>query len=149
MTNPIKLSLTRKNESASFSFFKALSTTVVNRVSRASQSSSTSLSERKLPVVLRTCVSIMKKPTISCVTENKLERDNVSGMMRSDCAYAYDVSEQLVISRKQRIGLTLRSAWYDFRISSRASRAPYIWIHWYKGVKSTCSLSLSSTLSKI
>lgn len=92
ITKAISPSFTRRYESASISLCSALSTALDNRPSKASHSSSTSRSERKLPVVFKTCVSMIKKPTISCVTENSEESGSVSGMIRSDCAYVVPFS---------------------------------------------------------
>ncbi len=87
ITEPSRASLTFRYVSGSFSFRNASSTALLSRLMRASHRSSTSRSERKLPVVLRTWFSTMKYPTISCVIDDKEGMGRGSGIMRSDCAY--------------------------------------------------------------
>jgi len=65
MMKPISASLTRRYSSGSVSVLKALSRPKHSPPNRESQSSSSSCSERKLPVVLRTWVSTIKNPAIS------------------------------------------------------------------------------------
>lgn len=84
MINPIKHSFTRKNESGSDSARRELCTAMVRRDTTPSHNSSTSLSDLKVPVVSRTCVSTMKKPEISCVTAEREARGSGIGSMRSD-----------------------------------------------------------------
>lgn len=86
ITKPSKPSLTRKKASESSSFVREASTAVPSRVTRVSQRSSTSRSERKFPVVLRTWTSMMKNPTSSCVTEKIDDEFKGSGRIRSACA---------------------------------------------------------------
>jgi hypothetical protein len=84
--NPIKCSLTFRNASGSDSVLSPSSTAIANRRTRASQSSSISRSDRNVLVALRTYVSIMKKPVISCVTDKSEAIGRGLGKMRSDCA---------------------------------------------------------------
>ena len=86
MTKPSKASFTLKYVSGSFSFLKTSSTALLRRLMSASQRSSTSRSERKLPVVFKTWVSMMKYPTICSVIEGSEVNDNGSGIIKSDCA---------------------------------------------------------------
>lgn len=82
-----KHSFTARYASASLTFFNAVSTALPTRRRSASQRSSTSRGERKLPVVLRTCVSMMKKPTTSSVTLGSWSKGRMFGSIKSDCAY--------------------------------------------------------------
>ena len=127
-------SFTPRYASASLTFFSAVSTALPTRRKSASHRSSTSRGERKLPVVLRTCVSIMKNPTTSSVTLGSWSNGRTFGRIRSDCACA--VHQNCGCHVFNWIHAFL-SAWYDFRISSRESRALYMWIHSYRGLKST------------
>lgn len=86
IVNPIKHSLTFRNSFGSTSLFSAHCTAALKRDTNASHSSSTSDSERNVPVVLRTWVSTMKNPVISWVTERKEARGRGVGRIRSDWA---------------------------------------------------------------
>jgi hypothetical protein len=79
-----KHSFTRTNESGSVSLCSVVPTADVSLEIRPSHSSSTSLSDRKLPVVSRTWFSTMKKPRISCVRAGRDDRGSGDGRMRSD-----------------------------------------------------------------
>lgn len=87
MIKPIKHSFTRRNTSGSFSVRSEFVIAVARPTTRESHNSSTSRSDRNVPVVSRTCVSTMKKPDISCVSEGRDEMGRGLGRMRSDCAF--------------------------------------------------------------
>lgn len=84
IVKPIRHSFIRKNSFGSISLFSDHCNPALNLETTASQSSSSSNSERKLFVVFNTCVSTMKNPVISWVYERKDARGNGDGRMRSD-----------------------------------------------------------------
>ena len=79
-------SLTRKNISGSFSNSRALSTPDVKCETTTSQSSSTSLQDRKVPVVSKTRDSTRKKPSISWINASREDNGRGVGRIRSDWA---------------------------------------------------------------
>jgi hypothetical protein len=82
--NPINASFTRRYPSGSVSVLKALSKARQSLPNRESQSSSSSCSERKLPVVLRTWVSTIKNPATSWMREVSALKGIGIGRIRSD-----------------------------------------------------------------
>ena len=84
MMKPINASLTRRYPSGSVSVLNALSKAKHNLPNRESQSSSSSCSERKLPVVLRTWVSTIKNPATSWIRGVSAFRGIGVGRIRSD-----------------------------------------------------------------
>lgn len=81
-----RLSLTLRKPSGSISLCRENSMPLVSRCARASQSSSTSLGERKVPVVSSTCDSTMKNPDISCVSDGRADSGKGVGKIKSDWA---------------------------------------------------------------
>ena len=79
-------SLTCKNISGSFSNSRALLTPDVKCETTTSQSSSTSLQDRKVPVVSKTRDSTRKKPSISWVNASREDNGRGVGRIRSDWA---------------------------------------------------------------
>lgn len=90
MTKVKIFSLTRRNTSGSFSNSRALSTPAVRWETTTSQSSSTSLQDRKVPVVSKTRDSTKKKPSISCVNASREDNGRGVGRIKSDWAWVRD-----------------------------------------------------------
>lgn len=84
MMKPINACLTRRYPSGSVSVLKASSKAKQSLPNRESQSSSSSCSERKLPVVLRTWVSTIKNPATSWMRELSAFKGIGVGRIRSD-----------------------------------------------------------------
>lgn len=100
-------SLTVKKASGSASVRRADSMDVVRRETRASHSSSTSLVDRNVPVVSRTCDSMIKKPEISCVSDGSEASGRDVGRMRSDCAYIQCKSAISYIRKRPHLSVRL------------------------------------------
>ena len=142
--NVKRFSLTFRKLSASVSVRKEFSIAVVRATATPSHSSSTSREDRNEPVVSSTWDSTMKKPEISWVRVGRDASGRGIGRIRPDWA-CYTVTVGTCCSYRSYNHRTFLSAWYDFWSSLRESRALYMWMHSNRGLKSTCSLSLSRT----
>lgn len=98
--NVRRLSLTRRYTSESPSDLRELLMPAVRRDMTTSHSSSMFLQDRNVPVLSRTCDSMMKKPVISCVYVGRDERRSDGGRIKSDCAYHTRVSRDSMKERQ-------------------------------------------------
>ena len=102
-------SFTKRNWSGSVSLSKLCSIAWVRRPITDVHNSSTSRSLRKLRAVLRTSLSMMKNPVISCSRDVSAGRFKGKGRIRSDWACKMAVSLMMYLSAK--LFLTFLSAW--------------------------------------